>query len=338
MKILVINIKFLGDLIVSTPGLRALRKAKPQDEIVFLLRKGFVDVLADNPNIDRIITFDPGMKGNSGLQKFNQGIEFIKKIRDEKFDVVIALHPGDRIAFWSWFSGAKLSIAPRKQSFGFLFNKPVYVEEDSISYLEYYNKIFESYIGKIDSTKTEFFIPEKDETWADNFLADSNVKTDNILIGIHPGASEPTKIWQSKNFVELINRLRENENIKVLLIEGPQDKNVFEEIKDKLDNQDFILFQSTCITKTAALIRKCNLFITHDTGTRHLSVAVETPVLALLPEDNLKYWNFYNQNDLHYYLIGKRYIPDQNSGGNAFLDGITVDEVYGKACEILKLW
>lgn len=338
MKILVINIKYLGDLIVSTPGIRALRKAQPDAEIVFLVRKEFKAVLENNPNLDRIITFDPGMKGNSSLKKYNDGIKFINKIRDEKFDVVIALHPGDRIAFWSWFSGAKLRIAPGKQSFEFLFNKLVDVREDSISYLEYYNKIFETFIGKIDSAKTEFFISAADVKWANDFLTANNVDHVDTLIGIHPGASEPTKVWQSKNFAELIVRLHDKENIKLLLIEGPQDKNICSEIAAQLNNNIIIRFTSTEIAKTAALINKCKLFITHDTGTRHLSIAVETPVLALLPEDNLRYWNFYNDLSIHHSLIGKRYIAGQNSGEKSFLDGIPVDSVYCKAGEILKLW
>lgn len=338
MKILVINIKYLGDLIVSTPGLRALRLAEPDAEIVFLLRKGFEEVLANNPNIDRIIAFDPGMKGNSSLKKYNDGIKFINKIRDEKFNVVIALHPGDRTAFWSWFSSAELTIAPRKQSFGFLFNRPVDVEEDSISYLEYYNKIFEAYIGKTFQNKTEFFITKSEQKWADDFLADQLIVPADILIGIHPGASEPTKIWKSENFVKLIQRLHRKENVKVLLIEGPQDKMVCDEISDRLESDTFVRFKSTGINKTAALLKNCKLFITHDTGTRHLSMAIETPVLALLPDDNLKFWNFYNGSSNHHSLIGKRYIANQNSKEVSHLDGISVDSVFAKIGEVLNLW
>ena len=229
-------------------------------------------------------------------------------------------------------------IAPRKQSFGFLFNRLVDVEEDTISYLEYYNRIFEAYIGKACPTKTEFFIPKPEEKWADDFLIENKIASNNIIIGIHPGASEPTKIWKSENFVDLINHLNEKEYITVLLIEGPQDKNICDEISQKLNNKTYIRFTSTGITKTAALIKKCKLFITHDTGTRHLSVAVETPVLALLPEDNLKYWNFYNALRNYHSLIGRRYIADQNSQRIAYLDGISVNDVYQKVGEILKLW
>jgi ADP-heptose:LPS heptosyltransferase len=336
MKILVINIKYLGDLIVSTPGLNALRKAKPEAEIVFLLRKGFEDVLKNNPNINRIITFDPSLKGNSGFKKIAAGIKLIKKIRDEKFDVVIAFHPGDRTAFWAWFSGAKTRIAPYKQNFGSLFNRRVKVSEDSISYLEYYNQIISAFIGKFDSTGTEFFIPGEDEIWADNFLKENNFSREKKIIGIHPSASEPTKIWPVVKFVELIRKLISN-NVEVLLIEGPQDKSICEKIKSAFAGNEIKFFRSEKISQTAALIKKCNLFITHDTGTRHLSVAVKTPVLALLPEDNLKFWNFYDGINYHHSIIGKRYIEQKDFQRTGFLDGISVNEVYEKAAGLIEL-
>jgi len=338
MKILVINIKYLGDLIVSTPGLHALRQAHPDDEIVFLLRKGFEDVLNNNPNINRIITFNPAIKGNKGFGNIIKGIQFINKIRKEKFDVVIALHPGDRIAFWAWFSGAKMRIAPRKQSFGFLFNKKVNVEEDSISYLVYYNKIFGEFIGSLNFRETEFFFSAEDKLWVDKFLKANSIGQRETIIGFHPGASEPTKIWPAKNYIELLNLLKEKGNIKIVLIEGPQDKTICDEITSAFKEYEIIRFVSQNIGMTGALLKKCNLLITHDTGTRHLSVAVETPVLALLPEDNLNFWNFYDEVPSHFCLVGKRFIGENIHNKIGFLGSIAVNSVYKKIGEILKLW
>jgi ADP-heptose:LPS heptosyltransferase len=337
MKILVINIKHLGDVIVSTAGLPALRKFKPDAEIVFLLREGYEQILDNNPNVNKIITFDPQMKGNSSLKHFLNGIKFIKKIKDEKFDVVIALHPGDRIAFWSWFSGAKIRIAPKHQNFSYLFNSRVDIKENTIAFDKYYLNLFEAFTGKINSAKTEFYIPIENEKWADNFLAGNNAVEKIMLIGFHPAAGKMKRIWPGKNFAELINRFQKNDNIKVLIIEGPQDKKVIEEIVSYLDKNSVIWFRSTDLNKTAALIKRCRLFITHDTGTRHLAVALNTPVLALMPEHIMNSWGFYGKENLHYSLIGKSYIPPQNSSENAFLDGISVEEVYNKITGILKL-
>ncbi len=337
MKILLINIKYLGDLIVSTPGIRALRKHEPNAQIVFLLRKGYEEVLAYNPNVDKIISFDAGMKGNSGFNKIIEGIKFIKKIRNEKFNVVISMHPGDRTAFWAWFSGAKIRIAPLKQSFSFLFNRKVKVDEDSISYLDYYNKIIEEYTGSIESTQTDFFTSIDDEQWANQFFNENGITENNKIIAIHPGASEPTKIWPADNFIELINKLEKNKNVRIVLVEGPQDKFICENINSKFTGNEVVNFSSTNISKTCALLKRCNLLITHDTGTRHLAVAVKTPVLALVPEDNLSFWNFYHDVNSYNLITGKRFVVEKNSKRTGFLNGISVDDVYEKTIAILKL-
>jgi ADP-heptose:LPS heptosyltransferase len=338
LKILVVNIKYLGDLVVSTPGIRSLSKTYPDSEIVLLIRKGFEPVFKNNPYVKKIISFDTDLKGNNSIKKFFSGINFINQIRKEKFDVVIVLHPGDRPAFWAWLSGSKIRIAPAKQSFSFLFNRLVNVEENSISYLEYYNKIISSFGVTIDSYKTEIFLSENDVLQSEEFLRINDINKKNILVGIHPGASEPSKIWKTENFVQLINKLLSEPEIKIIVFEGPQDKDVCTEIKNKFEGERKIYFLKTDILKVAALISKCKLFISHDTGTRHLAIAIKTPVLALIPEDYEKCWNFYSDVNNHFTIFGKRNYSKSDINVKPYLDGIKVEDVYKKAGELLKLW
>lgn len=331
MKILVINIKYLGDLIISTPALRALRNNYPDAEIIVMVRKGFEDVFRYNTNINRVISFNPQIKGKKNFKDIIEGFKFIFQIRKEKFDVVIALHPGDRIALLSWFSKAKIRIAPRKQSFSFLFNIKVDVQEDTISYIDYYNKIVESLHVNIKSKETEFFISENEIKWAEEFFINNFLNEGKVLC-IHPGASEPSKIWKRENFVDLIKMLKQNTSLKILLISGPNDLHVCNSILDEID--DIAFYYSENILNTAALIKKSSLLLTHDTGTRHLAVALKTPVLALMPDDNASCWNFYTQKDGHYSLLGKR-IKSENE---SFLSSIEVEQVYHKIGEILNQW
>ncbi len=333
MKILVINTKFLGDLIVSTPGLKALREKNPSSEIVLIARKGYEDTLRNNPNISRIISFDFGVKKKNIFSRISAEIKFIRQIRKEKFDVIISLHPGDRIAFLAWFSGSKIRIAPRKQPFNFLFNVLVDVEEDSISYLDYYNKLISAFTNECVDYKTEFFVPNENEQWAEEFLRTNKLKEDDMLLVIHPGASEPTKIWQSKNYAELIGKISNEIFFKVLIITGPKEEKIAEEILEKVKNINVLLYNSKDINLTAALIKKAKLFISNDTGTRHLAVALKIPVIALMPNDNMKCWNFYDDADNHFVLTGKRSFPEN---GIPFLGSITVDEVFNKVNEVLK--
>jgi heptosyltransferase-2 len=334
VKILVVNTKYIGDLILSTPGLAALREKNPDAEIILVTRKGYEGTLKNNPNINRIIPFDFGIKKKNFVKRIVDEINFILMIRSEKFDVVISLHPGDRIAFLAWFSGAKIRVAPRKQAFNFLFNILVDVEEDSISYLEYYNKLISAYTKESVTGKTEFFVTSADKLWADEFLEKSYVNKNDLLIGIHPGASEPTKIWQSKNFTELIHRILAMNETKVLLIAGLNEEKIVEQIYNDVQNDNILFYNSNNINLTAALIKKCKLFISNDTGTRHLAVALKIPVIALMPDDNQKCWNFYDESNNHFVLIGNRIFPD---GEQPYLGGISVDDVHTKMKNILNL-
>lgn len=333
MKILVINTKFLGDLIVSTPGLKALREKNPNSEIVLIARKGYEDTLRNNPNINRIIPFDFSVKKKNLFSRISAEINFISQIRKEKFDVVISLHPGDRIAFLAWFSKAKIRIAPRRQPFNFLFNVPVNVEEDSISYLDYYNELISAYTKESINRRTEFFVNKKDNLWSEEFLNENKIDRSDFIIGIHPGASEPTKIWPSENFVGLIQKLIRLDKIKIILIAGPNEEKIVDSISSKAKNKNLIVYKSKDVNRTAALISKCNLFISNDTGTRHLSVALKIPVIALMPDNNLKCWNFYDDSDNHFVLVGKRFFPEK---GMPFLGSINVDDVFNKVKEVLK--
>lgn len=333
MKILVVNTKFIGDLILSTPGLSALREKNPDAEIVLLTRKGYEGTLKNNPNVNRIISFDYGIKKKNFVKRVVDEINFIRSIRSENFDCVISLLPGDRIAFLAWFSGAKIRVAPRKQAFNFLFNILVDVEEDSISYLNYYNKLISAFTKEPINGKTEFFVTTQDEVWADEFLNKSNVDKNDLLIGIHPGASEPTKIWPSENYTELIHKSLSIDKAKILLIAGPNEEKIVEQIYNDVQNNDLLFYNSNNINLTAALIKKCKLFISNDTGTRHLSVALKTPVIALMPEDNKKCWNFYEDSDSHFVITGKRQFPNE---GLPFLGSISVEKVFDKVREVLK--
>jgi ADP-heptose:LPS heptosyltransferase len=333
LKILVINTKFLGDLILSTPGLRSLRKKYPDAEITLLVRKGYEEAMRNNPHINRIIPFDFGVKGKSPAGRISAEIKFLNQIRKEQFDAVISLHPGDRIAFLSRVSNAKIRIAPRKQPFSFLFNLLVNVEEDTISYLDYYNKLISAFINEEVEGKTEFFITEKDKNWGGDFLGEAGINSSDLLIGIHPGASEPTKIWPAENFSGLIGRLQSVDKIKILLVGGPKENEIVERIAGSVDAKNLRIYNSDDINRTAALMERTRLFIANDTATRHLAVALKIPVIALMPDDNQKCWNFYKENDNHFVISGRRAFP---AHGSPYLAGITEEVVFGKVLEILK--
>ncbi|AFN73592.1 lipopolysaccharide heptosyltransferase [Melioribacter roseus P3M-2] len=329
LKIMVVNTKFLGDLIVSTPALRFLKEEYPSSELILIVRKEYRKAFENFPYIDRIIPFDTELKHKKGLRALKRGIDFILKLRKEKPDVFIALHPGDRLALWAYFSGAILRIAPKKQTFSFLLNKKIDVNEDSIKYIDYYNRIVEHGNKRVKSNTTEFCVPDEDVLWAEKFI-DENGLEDGEFITVHPGASEKSKVWQLDNYIELIEKLLAECNKKILLLAGPQDEEYCNIISENFNEKNLVVYKSGSVTKSAALIKKSKLLIDNDTGTRHLGAALGVKILALLPEDNLDYWNFYDGVN-HAFIVGKR-IKD---GEKSYLGGIDVETVFKKTVDLV---
>ena len=223
-KILVINTKYLGDLIVCTPAIRALKKSFPDSSVSILVRQEYKNVLTGNPNVDEIIPFDFSIKKIYGLERLKLEWKLVRYLRQQKFDAVISLQSGDRYAQWSFLTGAKIRVAPKKQNMSFLLTEKVEVYEDTISYLDYYLKIAESFGASADGKQTEFHLDNNFKTWFESFIGKHNVNRDDQLIGIHAGASEPTKIWPLEKFENLIEKLLADHKVKIVLFVGPAEK------------------------------------------------------------------------------------------------------------------
>lgn len=336
-QILVINLKWLGDLIVSTPVFKTLRKDYPHSNICAMVRKEYETVLRANSHIDEIIPFDYAIRRLTGWKRLREELHWMKKLRAKHFDAVISLHPGDRLALWAWLSRARYRVAPRKQSFGYLYNIRVDVEEDTKSYLEYYLDIVSAFDTTPVTRQTEFVVSDPVEEWAGQFLQQQGIAPEHVVIGVHPGASEPSKIWPAENFAELIERLLMYPNLKIILFQGPNEKAIVSKISSLMSTAPFVADTSDNVEQMAALMKRCNLCIVNDSGARHLAVAVNAPTLTFFPADRLTTWQFYAEEDKHYVLVGNRVEASESRISSPFLDSITVDDAFNKVRDILQL-
>lgn len=331
-NILIINLKYLGDLIVSTAAIRAIRRNFPESVITLLVRSEYKDVLCGNNNLDKIITYDLSTKKLKGLERLNAEFKFLKYLRRNKYDAVVSLQAGDRYVFWSFFSGAGIRVAPIENNFGFLLTTKTKVFEEKISYLDYYLKIAESFGAEIVTKELDFTPDESLENWAEGFLRTKEITEQDKIVGIHPGASEPTKMWPTENYLKLIDLISADANIKVILFLGPMEKKnrIYDDV---LKSKVVVADTSGNIQHLAWLLSKCSLLICNDSGARHLSAALKTPTITLSPDDKIIPWKFYTEEEKQFFILGKR---NTDNPGNPFLDSITVEDVFQKVKEILS--
>lgn len=273
-RILVTRTDRIGDVVLVTPVLSALRKKFPNSYVSMLVKPYTREIVENNPDINEIIVddFEPGLIGILKLAKL---------LKKKKFDVTAVMFPSWRIAFATFFARIPVRIASGYRIYSFLFNKRVYVHRSKVEKHEVeYNFDIVSYLGvKSDIEKCRIFLDKSDILFADEFFK-ANGLSGSIVVGIHPGSGGSALNWPVDNYAKLADSIVKEKDIKILITGGIADKEIVEKTAKIMYKKSVKLEKEITIKQLAALISKCSLFISGSTGPMHIAAAVSTPTLS----------------------------------------------------------
>lgn len=277
-KVLVVQSHLVGDLVMATPMLRAIRKAYPDSQISLLANEFAVDLLGTLPYVDEIITmkFPWSMYDHSSRNLINV-LSVIRKLRKEKFDLAIDAQIDMRNALLMFLIGAKRRLGYDITGGGIFLTDIPKFPEDKYNLLDARLSILE-YLGIDCSNKnTKLQITQEAKEWVESYLARNNLNRSK-LVTIHPGTSVQEKFWQPQKFAKTINFLN-SKGYQPLIIEGPKDQNIVDSIISRCDIIPPRV--KTGLRNVAALISRCRLIICLDSAAIHLAGAVGTPAIAI---------------------------------------------------------
>lgn len=279
-KILIIQLRRIGDVLLTTPVIEALRERFPSSQIDFLVEKPADEVLRGNPYLNNIILSD---------KKFFEQIKLIKRIRKEKYDLIIDFLGNPRSAWVTFFSRAKYRVGfdiPGRQ---FAYN--IRIKRDNLSkYVVHFKLDALKAIG-IDSPQKKMFfpVPEDIELFIEHSLH-SYLDKNKILVGMAPWSRRQARRWPKHYFAEIADRLMEKYNSQVILFWGPGEKEAIEEVASLMRNKPLISPPAN-LKQVAALIKKCDLMVTNDNGLMHIAVSVGTPTVTMYGPTDSENWN-----------------------------------------------
>lgn len=280
-NILVINLMHIGDLMLVTPVLRTLRTNYPQARISLLADKKLADLVQYNRHIDECLLIDKKGRDDS-LPSF---IKYIWGIRKKKFDLVINLHRNERASAIAAFSGADRIVGYAKPGFALLFDKVLPNLKAVKHQIHSHFDVLEQAVGidRIDDGGLEMWLPEAavrsaDKIWQENFAPDKKVVAFNI------GASWKTKRWIDTYFARCADELLAK-GYGVAFFGGPMDTELVEaciaQMKHR-DSSDIKVFTGkVSLGELGALLKKCALFLTTDSGPMHVGVSQNVPVVTM---------------------------------------------------------
>lgn len=295
MKILIIALSGIGDALMFTPALVKLKEKTPNAEIEALVMfKGVKNIYENLPQITKVHYHD--FINNSKLSV----LKTILSLRG-KFDISINVYPSNRKEYniISWLIGANKRAAVdylrmNFQNLGFLNNLKInendllHNVEENILLVE---KIIETKIEDIPFL--QFNISDKVLNIANNFLHEKNISNQDLVIGFHPGCSalknHDKRRWEAEKFAKLGNLLIEKHNAKIFVLGGPEEKQLRESIVNSINSSNAFDIKTDSLSETAAIMKRCNVFVSNDSSLMHVAAALGLSVVAIIGPTNTNY-------------------------------------------------
>lgn len=282
MKIIVRVPNWIGDVVLCTPALHILRKSFPSASITALAKEWVAPALEANPDIDRIIA----------MREKESYFELIRKIAVDKFET--------GILFPNSFSSAllfRLAHIPKRVGYAtdgrsLLLTKRIKRPADfkKEHQVFYYIRLIERYLSATRNSNQTVIpdqevaelvwnITEKEEAQADELLQ-NNTLSQKRLIGINPGAAHgPAKRWFPERFAKVSDELAQK--YEIAIFGSSHEREIAASITKLMRFKPLNFAGKTSLRQLAALISRCVLFITNDTGAMHIAAAVGTPIVAI---------------------------------------------------------
>ncbi len=283
-RILLVKTHAIGDTIMITPAINALRNRFTQARIVLLTGKLSKEIMAGNSDLDEILSFDESALFAPDLLKI---IGLAKQIRKERFDIAFIFHYSTFMHLLAMSFGIPFRVGYDKSGSGFLLTHKVSWDDKGERWTADVHLDLTRMVKAENADKRlKIIISDDDAKFADNFLRSNNIGRDDILIGIFPGGGKNSrdtvyqKRWGIENYAVIIDMLFAKYNAKIIVFGSQNDEAIVEKLM-LLSKTKIINACGKNLKQVSSLIKKCSLFITNDSAPLHIAIAMDTPTVSI---------------------------------------------------------
>ncbi len=284
-RILVIKLRAIGDVVLSTAVLPSLRAAFPDSEIHFLTETASIPVIQGNPNVDLVWELQLGKWAKMPAWRGAfESLRFVMAIRARHFDMVFDLFGNPRSAFLTWISGARRRVGYRFRGRKYAYNVLVKPRGDRVHEVEFNLDALRQAGIPIQSAEPFFPVTETDSWVIDHWLVEKGIQN-GFLVGIHPWGSWPAKRWPLASFSALADWLVERYDAQVVVLWGPGERKHAEAVVRGAREKSHLAPQ-TSLSELGVLLARCSLVVANDSGPMHIAAAVGTSTVGIFGPTN----------------------------------------------------
>lgn len=327
-KILIRSVNWVGDTILTFPTVQAIRDLFPQSRISVLTNENVADLWMRFPFVDEIITY----KKRKGIEYVFEDFKIWNILRGKDFDLAFIFPRSFHSAFQVYLSGIPIRIGYKDSVRSLLLSHGILKEKEvfRIHRIFFYRKLIEIFGNDIKDYSPKIFLKEEDRAFIKRFMDDIGISNTKLIIGLNPGATYGVaKCWSPAKFGELGKRITKKWGAKIIIFGKADEKPITREILRIIGDDGIDLAGKTTLIEVAAIIERCKILISNDTGTMHLSAALETPVIAIFGSTDPKRTGPWGKG----HIVIKKDIPCSPCfkricpGDHICMELISVDEV-----------
>ena len=280
-KILIIKLQYVGDTLGVIPVVANLKRHAPGLTIDVLIHQECAQLIAHHVDINKVWVYDREQAKKSFFSAITYHLPLIMKLRQEKYDIVIALTQGDRAFFLSLASGAPLRLTYNTNTLLARMMNAFAVEQTGRRHFIEVDVDILNYFG-IENRNIQLMIPIPGDvrTKMKGGLT-PGTGSKGIMVAIHPGARKKMRQWRPDRYAQIASRLCEHYGASIILLGGSGEEQLLSEIESRMGSAAALKSCNLSLIDMAAVFSECHLFIGNDSGPGHIAAAVGCPTLSL---------------------------------------------------------
>jgi predicted lipopolysaccharide heptosyltransferase III len=288
MRILLVRLRQIGDVVFTTPAIRAIGRQFPDALVTYIVEPAASAVVLNNPHLHEIIVA-PRRRGLGGLL---DDLALGRRLRAERFDLAIDFHGGPRASLLTWLSGARQRLGYEIAGRGWMYTQRIARPRQlrgRHSVENQWDLLTPLGIAPPDRSRdpVEMAVDAQVAKRVDDRLARAGVGVDDRLIVIHVSAGNPFRRWPAAHFVDVAVALAANSNHRVLVTSGPSEREganrVVADARARLrDAGERVLSSGEfSLSELRALLDRAALYIGGDSGPLHIAATTKVPIVGL---------------------------------------------------------
>ncbi len=332
-NILVIKLRYIGDVLLVTPCLQAIKANIPDANVTMVVNRGTEAILHNDLNVDRLVVID--------RQSVRDGFFAVMDLRKKTYDLVIDFTDGDRSAIMTRLVRARYRVGYNAECRwrGRCYDQVILSQPEEMHTVNYHLQALKDIGFASGHYSPSVVLGPEENQYARELLLDYGISNEEKIVIIHPGSRWLAKSWFEERYAMVADQLQRFHSVRVLFSGSEKERMRVKKIQEKMLTTSVSIVGQTTILQLAALMKKCTLFLGNDNGPMHIAAAMGLPVVAIFGPTDPKVWGPWGKG---HHAIFKNFdcrtcfFSGCNLGEGSCMGAVSVNEVMDAVADCLS--